>query len=141
MSNEQNWITANEAAEVLRLTSRQVHRYGESGKIKTRRAGRRVLFLASDVASLADELQVDHKPAHIIRTEVGTQFLDYFKQRDTATQEILQRQTQAQEQTGQALDRLEQGLAETRRLSKLLLWALVVLIVVVIILVIVVLVR
>jgi hypothetical protein len=138
---KQQWLTATEAAEILKMTSRQVHRYGESGKITTRRAGRRVLFLGEEVAALADELQVEHKPAHIIRTEVGTQFLEYFKQRDATTHELLQRQTEVHEQTGQTLNRLEESLEANRKLSSIVLGVLIILILIVLILIVIVLKR
>jgi hypothetical protein len=61
MSNER-WIDVTEAASILKMTSRQVNRYGNQGKLRTKKAGRRVLYLLSDVASLADELRVDIRP-------------------------------------------------------------------------------
>ena len=61
--SEERWITVNEAAEILKMTTRQVNRYGnELGKIATKRSGRRVLYLLSDVVTLADELRVDIRP-------------------------------------------------------------------------------
>jgi hypothetical protein len=59
----QTWLTAADAAKVLRVSARQVHRYAELGQLVTRRAGRRVLFSAESVAKLADELAVDYRPA------------------------------------------------------------------------------
>lgn len=57
--NDQQWLTAADAAKVLKVTTRQVHRYAEHGQLVTRRAGRRVLFSAASVAQLADDLAVD----------------------------------------------------------------------------------
>ncbi len=57
--NDQQWLTAADAAKVLKVTTRQVHRYAEHGRLVTRRAGRRVLFSAASVAQLADDLAVD----------------------------------------------------------------------------------
>ena len=59
------WLTAGEAARILHMSERQVNRYGsgEAPRLTTNRAGRRVLYLASDVYELADELRVDIKPA------------------------------------------------------------------------------
>ena len=63
MSDSQHtWLTAADAAKVLKVSARQVHRYGELGQLVTRRAGRRVLFSAESVARLADELAVDYRP-------------------------------------------------------------------------------
>ena len=61
--NDERWITVTEAAEILRMTPRQVNRYGNENRLHTKRAGRRVLYLLSDVTALADELQVDIRPA------------------------------------------------------------------------------
>jgi hypothetical protein len=63
MSNKENWLTAADAAKVLKCSARQVHRYAEAGQLVTRRAGRRVLFSSESVAKLADELAVDYRPA------------------------------------------------------------------------------
>lgn len=60
---QQTWLTASDAAQVLKVSARQVHRYAELGQLVTRRAGRRVLFSAESVAQLADQLQVDYRPA------------------------------------------------------------------------------
>ena len=40
MSDLHEWVTAAEAGQVLKMSPRQVHRYGESGKVRTKRAGR-----------------------------------------------------------------------------------------------------
>src|SRR5438128_2193501 len=63
MSEPVKWLTVNEAAAILRMTPRQVNRYGNTGRIRTRRAGRRVLYHNIDVEQLADELRVDERPA------------------------------------------------------------------------------
>ena len=60
--NDEQWLTADQASQVLKVVPRQVHRYGTSGRIRTRKSGRRVLYNATDVARLADELQVDLRP-------------------------------------------------------------------------------
>lgn len=61
--SEERWITVNEAAEILKMTPRQVNRYGnELQRIATKRSGRRVLYLMSDVIALADDLRVDIRP-------------------------------------------------------------------------------
>ena len=60
--NEERWIPVTEAAEILRMTPRQVNRYGNDNRLRTKRAGRRILYAFSDVTRLADELQVDIRP-------------------------------------------------------------------------------
>ncbi len=44
-----DYISAPEAAEMLRVSARQVNRYGQAGRIQTQRIGRRVLYLRTDV--------------------------------------------------------------------------------------------
>ena len=64
---QKKWLTAGEAGRILHMSERQVNRYGaepkDNPRLTTNRAGRRVLYLASDVYALADELRVDIRPA------------------------------------------------------------------------------
>ena len=62
---QKQWLTAGEAGRILHMSERQVNRYGsgETPPLTTNRAGRRVLYLATDVYELADKLRVDIKPA------------------------------------------------------------------------------
>lgn len=55
---ESEYITVEAAAAVLNVTTRQVNRYGKGDppKIRTHRAGKRLLYHAGDVDALADEL-------------------------------------------------------------------------------------
>ena len=55
---EPEYITVEAAAAVLNVTTRQVNRYGKGNppKIRTHRAGKRLLYHAGDVDALADEL-------------------------------------------------------------------------------------
>jgi len=103
MSDKQNWLTAGDAAKVLRVSQRQVHYYGEHGKLVTRRAGRRVLFSAESVASLADELSVDYKPTPPPSRELAPLIdtLDQLRQRD-------QEFTEGQRRIEDRLTRIEQ---------------------------------
>lgn len=55
-------IGAEEAARILKVSARMVYRYGEDGKIRTIRAGRRILFNHADVLAYADETAADNKP-------------------------------------------------------------------------------
>jgi hypothetical protein len=65
MEDDAEYITADQAAERLRVSPRQVHRYGEGdrARLRTRKAGRRLLFHAGDVDTLAHDMDVAHKPA------------------------------------------------------------------------------
>ncbi len=69
MSDEQ-YIGAEEAARILRVSSRMVYRYGEEGKLRTIRPGRRILFHIADVHGLAEAQDAEHRPAP--RTEIIT---------------------------------------------------------------------
>jgi hypothetical protein len=62
--SDERWITVTEAADILRMTARQVNRYGNppNARLRTKRSGRRVLYLMSDVTALADDLRVDIRP-------------------------------------------------------------------------------
>jgi hypothetical protein len=54
------WLTVEQVASLLGTSTRQAHRYaeGESARIRTRRAGRRILFYRPDVENLAEALGI-----------------------------------------------------------------------------------
>jgi DNA-binding transcriptional MerR regulator len=91
--SEQNWLTAGDAAKILKCSPRQVHRYGETGQLVTRRAGRRVLFAADSVAQLADELQVDYRPPPTPSRDLQpvADLVEHLRRRDTQLEESYQR--------------------------------------------------
>ncbi len=72
MSDTRDYIAAQEAAEILRLSRRQVNRYGHDGRIRTMHLGRRVLYHRADCEALATELDVAGrpKPSHQMKVEV-----------------------------------------------------------------------
>ena len=126
---EEIWLTAAQAAKILRVTERQVNRYGADGRLRTQRAGRRVSYLASDVARLADELQVEKRPLALSRRQ------------DSAAipQEMIrytQEQSEAQKQTAARLEGIERKLAEPARLA-LPQWLIIGIVVVVVVLVVI----
>ena len=55
------YLTDEQAANVLGVSRRTVHRYGESGDIRTRKTGRRTMFRANDVDALADDLRAQRR--------------------------------------------------------------------------------
>ena len=63
MTNADNdrYLTDEQAAAVLGVSRRTVHRYGENGTIQTRKTGRRTMFLASDVDDLAEDLRTQRR--------------------------------------------------------------------------------
>jgi hypothetical protein len=98
--SDERWITVTEAAEILKMTTRQVNRYGnELGKIRTKRSGRRVLYLLADVVALADELRVDIRPgptqSPLARPIEETR--DYLRQLVEAQQRVEERLQQIEE--------------------------------------------
>ena len=66
MSNGEhdNWLTVEDAAAILRVTVRQVNRYGQGDdpKLRTRKAGQRTLYERSDVEQLARERGAEYVP-------------------------------------------------------------------------------
>jgi hypothetical protein len=53
--NDESWISAATAADVLGVPVAQVRHYGATGRLQSKRLGRRVLYLAEDVDRLAGE--------------------------------------------------------------------------------------
>jgi hypothetical protein len=107
MSKEPTWMTAADAAHVLKCSARQVHRYGETGQLVTRRAGRRVLFSAESVARLADELQVDYRPPPPPSRDLAP-MIDAVQRLDTRQQEWIEAQRSIDERLARIEQRLDQ---------------------------------
>ena len=103
--NEETWLTAADAAKVLRVTPRQVHRYAEHGQLVTRRAGRRTLFSAASVAQLADDLAVDIRPpAAQSRDLIPSELVEYMRQQA----ELMRQQGESQASIDRRLAAIEQ---------------------------------
>jgi DNA-binding transcriptional MerR regulator len=102
--NDQQWLTAADAAKVLKVTTRQVHRYAEHGQLVTRRAGRRVLFSAASVAQLADDLAVDIRPSPQRQELLPPEMVRY-----------LQEQAELMRQQGETQSSIDRRLAEIER--------------------------
>ncbi len=66
MTNDE-YIGAEEASRMLRVTKRMVYNYGEGDppKVRTKRTGNRILFARVDVEALAEAMNVDDKPAPV----------------------------------------------------------------------------
>ncbi len=121
---EDQWLTAEEVADRLGLTARQVNRYGtptatKPARLRTERAGRRVLYHREDVEQLAQELQPRLRPkvSHA-KTDLvpAGEMLEYIRDRDRQLAEIQER---LQSQLNQALleiGRLQGQLAETQHI-------------------------
>ncbi len=116
MSNpDAAYIPVEMAAEILRMTARQVNRYGNEGRLQTRRVGRRVLYLRADVEALAAELGVALRPTPRARAQlvpVG-QMLDYLRERDARLDALQQQLVAAAAEIG----RLQQTIEHQRLLA------------------------
>lgn len=79
-----DWMTVEEASGLLRVVPRQVNRYGNESKLRTKRIGRRILYHRDDVQKLAEELGAARRPPPAPKPEVipASAMLDYFRERD-----------------------------------------------------------
>jgi len=106
------WIDVRTAAEILKVSDRQVNNYGHGDppKLRTRRAGpRRTLYLREDVDALAEETGASSRPGRktIPRAEM------------VPVHEVLTQVSQAQQQVGYLqgqLDLLKDQMAEQQKL-------------------------
>lgn len=104
------YISAKEAAKLLKVSERQVNYYGHNGQIRIHRAGRRVLYHVGDVERLAQQLQVDIRPQQITRSEVNEELIRYVQERGKRDQEFSEGQRKIAEQLatiGERLDALQ----------------------------------
>ena len=64
MARMDEWINAEEAGRILRVSSRMVYRYaeGDSPHIRKMQAGRRILFNRADVEAFAEETAAENRP-------------------------------------------------------------------------------
>lgn len=112
---DRDWLTAAEAAKLLKMGDRQVHRYGVAGKIQTRKSGRRILYQRDSILALADELQVDIRPQAISRQDATDQLISYIRdrrERDSELLDIQGRIEQNQERIERNQDHIAQRLDE-----------------------------
>ena len=113
---DREWLTANEAAKLLKMGDRQVHRYGVAGDIRTQRAGRRIMYLKEDVLKLAETLRVDVRPQTISRQDATDQIISYIRDRRERDTELLEVQGRI-EQNQERIERGQEHIA--RRLDEL----------------------
>ncbi len=107
---EAHWIPVEDVADILQVTTRQAHRYSESGRIRTRKAGRRVMFHKEDVESLAADLGVLAQPRpQRPRADIvpAGEMLDYLRERDRRLEELQQQLTSAAAEVGRLTGLLE----------------------------------
>ena len=100
------YISAEEAAKLLKVSERQVNYYGHNGQLRIQRAGRRVLYHAGDVERLAQQLQVDIRPQQITRQDVNEELIRYVQERGQRDREF----SEGQRDISERLARIEQKL-------------------------------
>ena len=100
------YISAKEAARLLKVSERQVNYYGHNGQIRIQRLGRRVLYHAGDVERLAQQLQVDIRPQQITRQDVNEELIRYVQDREQRDREF----SEGQRDISERLERIEQKL-------------------------------
>ena len=80
---DDEYLTVEQARRILRVTARQVQRHAASGRVRSRREGRRLFVHRDDVETLAQELGADNRPAPAhegeIVAEVGP-LMDYVRE-------------------------------------------------------------
>ena len=95
MSDAEEHITVEEAAERTGLTTRQIHRYGETGQLQRRKSGKRYLYRLADVQRLADDAGVANRPPpdpRPLRPELvpAGELLAYIRERDRQLEQYQQ---------------------------------------------------
>lgn len=115
MQDTEAYISVEEAADLLRVSTRQAHRYGEQehgGRLRTRKAGRRTLFHKGDVEALAIELGVEYKPPERSKTELvpAGDMLQYIRERDQQLSDVQGQLNRAMLEVGRLQGQLEQRL-------------------------------
>ncbi len=120
MEDDDQWLTADDVAQRLGLTTRQVNRYGmptatKPARLRTQRAGRRVLYHHEDVETLAQELQPRLRP-RVSRPKTDLvpagEMLQYIRERDQQLADVQAQLNQALIEIG----RLQGQLSETQRI-------------------------
>jgi len=111
MDNE--YITVEEAAEILQVTTRGANRYGHgpNPRLRSRKAGRRLLYNKADVIELARDLGVLNQPRPTRpKTDLvpAGDMLNYIRERDNRLDALQQALNQAMLEIGRLQARLEQ---------------------------------
>lgn len=115
MQDNEAYISVEEAADLLRVSTRQAHRYGEQehgGRLRTRKAGRRTLFHKGDVEALATELGVEYKPTERPKADIvpAGEMLHYIRERDQQLSDVQGQLNRAMLEVGRLQGQLEQRL-------------------------------
>jgi hypothetical protein len=106
------FIPVEEAAALLKMTPRNVNRYGHEGKIATKKVGKRVLYSRVDVELLAEELNVELRAELPVTSKaelmpVG-EMLQYVRERDQQLKELQAQLVAAAAEIGRLQERVAQ---------------------------------
>jgi len=123
-----DYIPVDEARSILRVTARQVQRHAASGRVRSRRVGRRLEVHRADVERLAVVLGAEDRPMPVHEGELladSGAMLDYLREKD---QTIMVLSRRVGELEGQAHNQLlpadeailRQELAEAQARTKTL---------------------
>ncbi|MDQ5852144.1 MAG: helix-turn-helix domain-containing protein [Chloroflexota bacterium] len=106
-----DYITVQEAAAILKLSTRMVNKYGHEGKLQTRKAGKRLLYRRADVQALAEELAVDvtlpPAPPPPMDLVPAGEMLQHIKERDARIDELHTQLVAAAVEIGTLRERLD----------------------------------
>ncbi len=80
-----DWITVEEAARILAVSTRQTYRYakGNPAKVRSMESGHRLLFNRMDVQALAEELNSAYRPRQSKEVVDAGQMLDLVRSLQT----------------------------------------------------------
>ena len=104
---DDDYITVEDAAAILGVTPRQANRYGSGNapRIRTQRAGRRILYHRGDVEALADGLGAHRRlaPAQPARADLipAGEMLDYLRERDARIDALQDRVSTLERENGE----------------------------------------
>ena len=115
---QNQWMTAREAAKILRVTERMIGHYANDEKIRTYREGRRVWYSREDVEKLAQALKTPLRAMQITAQDVNAEMIGYVRKREEIDRQITEAQrelqegqqelTQGQREMLERLERIEQ---------------------------------
>lgn len=104
--SDDEYITSEEAAEILQVVPRQVYRYsdGPNARLRSRPAGRRKMIHKGDVEQLARDLGAANKPrkkSPTLELVPQGEFLKLLEKKDEEIRQLRDQITQLAHQMGQ----------------------------------------
>jgi hypothetical protein len=108
IEQQKQWLTARESARILRVTERMIGHYADQNKLRTRREGRRVWYLAEDVEKLARDLRADLRQLQTTRQDVNEELAGYIRERKETDRQFLETQADISERVRRIEERVNQ---------------------------------